>query len=195
MHKYSKARAGIIHPTARTPRLRKGWYMVHMIDDLLSHPKVVETQSHLHHSISKHDHLLRSARISYKLARALGADVRTCVRAAIIHDIDSRKGTLSNHGRIAAQWAASQGEDHAVCHAIETHMYPIGPAPKTREAWVVSLADKAASLTDLTICVTGMLTGRTWDRRRALRASDPYYPGRRHRRRARQRDAAWSRNR
>ncbi|HSH78449.1 MAG TPA: HD domain-containing protein [Herpetosiphonaceae bacterium] len=169
--------------------------MVHMIDDLLSHPKVVETQSHLHHSISKHDHLLRSARISYKLARALGADVRTCVRAAIIHDIDSRKGTLANHGRIAAQWAASQGEDHAVCHAIETHMYPIGPAPRTREAWVVSLADKAASLTDLTICVTGMLTGRTWDRRRALRASDPYYPGRRHRRRARQRDAAWSRNR
>ncbi len=155
--------------------------MVHIISDLLIHPKVVETQSHIHHSISKHDHLLRSARISYKLARVMHADIRTCVRAAMIHDIDSRMGTLRTHGRIAAQWAASQGEDRRVCHAIETHMYPIGPAPRTREAWVVSLADKAASLTDLTICVTGMLTGRTWDRRRVLRASDPYYPSRKRR--------------
>ncbi len=155
--------------------------MVHIISDLLLHPKVVETRSHMHHSISKHDHLLRSARISYKLARVMRADVRTCVRAAMIHDIDSRMGTLRTHGRIAATWAASQGENHAVCHAIETHMYPIGPVPRTREAWVVSLADKAASLTDLTICVTGMLTGRTWDRRRVLRATDPYYPVRKRR--------------
>ncbi len=156
--------------------------MKHIISDLLSHPKVVETQTHLHHSISKHDHLLRSARISYKLARVMRADIRTCVRAAMIHDIDSRLGTLTTHGRVAAEWAAAQGEDRAVCHAIETHMYPFGPAPRTREAWVVSLADKAASLTELTISLTGMLTGRTWNRRRALRATDPYFPMRRRRR-------------
>jgi HD superfamily phosphodiesterase len=153
--------------------------MVHIISDLLVNPKVIETRSHLHHSMSKHDHLMRSARISYKLARALRADVRTCVRAAMIHDIDSRLGTLRTHGRIAARWAAAQGEDHAVCHAVETHMYPLGPAPRTREAWVVSLADKAASITEFTICVTGLLTGRTRHRRRALRATDPYHPGRR----------------
>lgn len=160
--------------------------MVHHITDLLSHPKVVETQAHIHHSLSKHDHLLRSARISSKLARFMGADERVCVRAAMIHDIDSRLGTLTTHGRIAAEWAASQGEDDSVCHAIETHMYPFGPAPRTREAWVVSLADKAASITDLTICVTGMLTGRTWKRRKALCASDPHFFGRKRRfRRAR----------
>lgn len=160
--------------------------MVHIISDLLMHPKVVETRSHIHHSISKHDHLVRSARISYKLALFMHADVRTCVRAALIHDIDSRMGTLRTHGRIAAAWAASLGEDEEVCDAIETHMYPIGPAPRTREGWVVSLADKAASLTDLTICVTGMLTGRTWRYRRVLCATDPYYPRRkRHFRRAR----------
>jgi HD superfamily phosphodiesterase len=156
--------------------------MVHIISDLLAHPKVVETRSHLHHSISKHEHLLRSARISYRLAKVVGADVRTCVRAAVIHDIDSRMGTLTTHGRIAAAWAATVGEDHAVCHAIETHMYPLGPIPRTREAWVVSLADKAASLTDLTICVTGMITGRHWNRRRALCATDPFYPHRKRRR-------------
>src|SRR3712207_1757531 len=115
-------------------QVTEGTYMVHHITDLLSHPKVVETRSHIHHSISKHEHLHRTARISYKLARLIRADVRICVRAAIIHDIDSRLGTLTTHGRIAAQWAAAQGEDERVCHAIETHMYPFGPAPKTREA-------------------------------------------------------------
>ena len=159
--------------------------MHHFIGDLLNHPKVVETQVHIHHSVSKHDHLLRVARISYTLAHFMRADIRTCVRAAMIHDIDSRMGTLTTHGRIAAEWAATQGEDSAVCHAIETHMYPFGPPPRTREAWVVSLADKAASLTDLTISFTGMLTGHTWRRRRALCASDPFYPPRRRLRRVR----------
>ncbi len=150
-----------------------------LIHDLLAHPKVAETQTHMHHSLSKHDHLLRSARISYKLAHVLRADVKTCVRAAMIHDIDSRLGTLTTHGGIAAQWAAAQGELFAVCHAIETHMFPFSPRPRTREAWVVSLADKAASLTDLTIMLTGTVTGTTWRRRRQLSSSDPHFVPRR----------------
>jgi glycyl-tRNA synthetase beta chain/uncharacterized protein len=161
--------------------------MHHIIGDLLAHPKVVETRDHLHHSISKHDHLLRTTRISYNLARFMRADVRTCVRAAIIHDIDSRLGTLATHGRIAAQWAAALGEDTAVCHAIETHMYPFGPAPRTREAWVVSIADKAASLTDLTLFFAGLFSDDARHRRRSLRASDPYYLARKRRRRRLQR--------
>lgn len=152
-----------------------------LITDLLEHPKVRETQTHMHHSISKHDHLMRSARISYKLARVMKADVTICVRAAMIHDIDSRLGTLTTHGGIAARWAAELGESYAVCHAIETHMYPFSPRPRTREAWVVSLADKAASLTDLTITVTGALTGRTWQRRQELRETDPFFEPRKRR--------------
>ncbi len=144
----------------------------HVGADLLQHPKVVETQAHVHHSISKHEHLVRTARISYRLARMLNADVDVCVRAAIIHDIDSRLGTLSTHGRIAAMWAAQQGECEAVCHAIETHMYPIGPKPRTREAWVLSLADKAASLTDLTVALGGLVSKRERERRRERALGD-----------------------
>ncbi len=113
------------------------------------------------------------------------ADVRTCVRAAMIHDIDSQLGTLRTHGSIAARWAEAQGECKEVCQAIETHMYPFGPKPQTREAWVVSLADKAASLTDLTVMLGGLVTGRTFVRRRQLRQSDPYLQMRRRRRRRR----------
>lgn len=97
----------------------------------------------------------------------------------MIHDIDSRMGTLTTHGRIAASWAAALGESDEVCHAIETHMYPFGPKPRTKEAWVVSLADKAASLGDLTVMVGGIMTGRTWQRRRQLKQSDPHFMARR----------------
>ncbi|MEN9937807.1 MAG: hypothetical protein RLZZ387_4386 [Chloroflexota bacterium] len=149
--------------------------MKNHISDLLNHPKVLETQTHIHHSIAKHDHLMRSVKYSYRFARLLRADQRVCVRAALIHDIDSRKGTLTTHGRIAADWAAREGEPPEVCEAIVSHMYPFGPAPRTREAWVLVLADKAATLGDLKQFVRGLLDGSSLERRRRLRASDPFY--------------------
>ena len=152
--------------------------MEQLIADLLAHPKVIETRDHLHHSISKHDHLLRSVKYSSRFARLLRADLRICVRAAMIHDIDSRLGTLTTHGAVAARWAAEQGEPEEVCRAIISHMYPFGPAPKSREAWVLVLADKAASIGDFRQYVRGLLNGSSQATRRRLELSDPYYVSR-----------------
>jgi glycyl-tRNA synthetase beta chain/uncharacterized protein len=146
-----------------------------IINDLLIHPKVMETRDHIHHSIPKHDHLMRSARYSYRLAPLLGANQRVCVRAAILHDLDSRFGTLTTHGAIAARLAADLGEPSEVCDAIISHMYPFGPAPTSREGWVLVVADKLASLSDLTHFVGGLFTGQSLEVRRRLRMSDPFY--------------------
>jgi glycyl-tRNA synthetase beta chain/uncharacterized protein len=145
------------------------------IADLLNHPKVLETRDHMHHSIPKHDHLMRSVKYSYRFARLLRADERVCLRAAIVHDIDSRLGTLTTHGAVAARWAADQGEPDEVCQAIVSHMYPFGPTPTTREGWVLVLADKAASLGDFKQFVRGLLDGSSLATRRRLRESDPHY--------------------
>lgn len=145
-----------------------------IIADLLDHPKVMETRDHIHHSIPKHDHLMRSARYSYQIAPLLNADQRICVRAAILHDLDSRKGTLTTHGAIAARLAADLGEPEAVSQAIISHMYPFGPKPTTREGWVLVVADKMASVSDFTHFVRGIFTGRSLEERRRLRTSDPY---------------------
>jgi glycyl-tRNA synthetase beta chain/uncharacterized protein len=149
--------------------------MQHLIADMLEHPKVAETREHIHHSIPKHDHLMRTVRFSARIARWIGADERTCVRAALIHDIDSRLGTLRNHGQIAARWAAEVGEPDEVCRAIVSHMYPFGPAPTTREAWVLVVADKMASLGDFKQFVRGIPGGLSLEQRRQLRISDPFY--------------------
>lgn len=144
------------------------------IADLLHHPKVTETEDHIHHSIPKRDHLLRTVKYSALFGRWLQADLRICLRAAIIHDIDSRLGTLTTHGAIAAEWAASQGEPQEVCQAIISHMYPFGPAPTSREGWVLVLADKAASMGDLKQFVRGLWDGSSLQTRRRLKASDPH---------------------
>ncbi len=147
------------------------------IFDLLHHPKVAETRDHMHHSIPKHDHLLRSVRYSYRFARLLRADTRTCLRAAMIHDIDSRFGTLTTHGAVAARWAAEQGETDEVCKAIVSHMYPFGPAPVSREGWVLVLADKVASLGDFGQFMRGLINGSSIQTRRRLKQTDPFYHG------------------
>ncbi len=153
--------------------MRPRFPMYH-ISDLLDHPKVIETRDHVHHSIPKHDHLMRSVKYSFQFARLLQADPRICMRAAIIHDIDSRYGTLTTHGTIAARWAASEGEPAEVCAAIESHMYPFGPAPTSREAWVLVLADKIASLGDFSQFVRGLFNGSSLKRRQTLLESDPF---------------------
>ncbi|NTU81835.1 MAG: HD domain-containing protein [Chloroflexales bacterium] len=155
------------------------------IADLLSHPRVIETREHMHHSVPKHDHMMRVARYSYYLAPILGADRRTATRAAILHDIDSRLGTLRTHGAIAAQVAAELGEPEMVSRAIVSHMYPLGPRPTTREGWVLAVADKIASFTDLTSFVGGLFTGRSLKVRRQLCVTDPFYVARVTRRRRR----------
>jgi glycyl-tRNA synthetase beta chain/uncharacterized protein len=156
-----------------------------VIADLLAHPRVAETREHIHHSIPKHDHLMRVARYSYHLAPMLGADRRTAVRAAVLHDLDSRLGTLTTHGAIAARLAAEMGEPEAVSLAIVSHMFPFGPRPTTPEGWVLAVADKMASLSDLTAFVGGLFTGRSLRVRRALCCSDPFYAQRGARRRRR----------
>ena len=146
-----------------------------LIDDLMEHPKITETRDHLHHGISKYEHLLRVTRIAYKMAHLVGADTRVCTRAGLIHDIDSRYGTLHNHGEVAARWAAENGEDQAVCEAIVSHMFPFGPAPTTLEGWVLTVADKAASVADLAAYVKGLVNGSSKERKQQLQSSDPFY--------------------
>ena len=67
------------------------------------------------------------------------------------------------------------GEDEAVCDAIISHMYPFGPAPTTREGWILSVADKAASLADITDYVRGFINGRSRVRKQNLQKSDPFH--------------------
>lgn len=80
--------------------------------------------------------------------------------AALTHDLGmlDRKAKfhsgwqcLSSHPKdsveiLQAQWP---GTDRKVCEAVQSHMFPlyIG-VPKSREGWLLTIADKCAALTD-----------------------------------------------
>ena len=144
------------------------------VQDLLHHPTFLETRWEIHHNVCKSDHFLRSAHYAWMIAVAVRANRRTCARAGLLHDLHSRLGTWSNHGAIAASVASRLGESKDVCEAIVPHMYPLGPAPKSREGWVLVVADKIASVVDTLHFVAHLITGKSLQKRKELRATDIY---------------------
>jgi glycyl-tRNA synthetase beta chain/uncharacterized protein len=126
--------------------------------DLLHHPAVQAMQRTTHHQIPQIDHIARVVAWSSRLEPVLGADMQICRRAALLHDLDAQTGTLLGHAATASRWAADQGEDPRVCAAIASHMFPLGPPPANREGWVLSIADKVATLADLRQVLQQMAT-------------------------------------
>lgn len=111
-----------------------------------------------HGSVSTHAHAVRVARRSLRWARALRLRVSEpeLVRAALLHDYylydwhsTCNKAHAVNHPVIAARNAEADfrltGKERNI---IEAHMWPLPPTrlPRSREAWLVCLADKWCSL-------------------------------------------------
>ena len=99
--------------------------------------------------------LMYSLNVSYRswyIAQKSGWDASVAARAGLLHDFcvyDFRdklpKGQIQAfyHPRVAAKTS----EEYFALHekerqAILSHMFPLGPLPKSREAWVISCIDK-----------------------------------------------------
>lgn len=150
-------------------------------DSILSHPLFLETRQFEHHGDgnSVYDHSLATARVAYAIAKALDLndnEVRSATRAALLHDFfgydwhsdwfkqfQSRYSGLRRighmhafvHGNIAAIRAHRYfGLTSAECDAIASHMFPIAlKMPRTRIAWIVSLADKLVASREMTAAI------------------------------------------
>ena len=98
---------------------------------------------------------MRTAFLAYKMARALGADVRACVRAALLHDVGysgwpSVLKAILGHAVKSARIAEGLGEEGVVVRAVRDHMFPIsGRPPSDRVSLIVWLADKIDCLLEL----------------------------------------------
>ena len=70
------------------------------------------------------------------------------------------------HGHIAAERAKCVfGLSDEECEAIARHMFPLAAIPRTRIAWIVTLADKVVASREMAAAVGGYLSP---SRRRAL---------------------------
>ncbi len=127
--------------------------------DLLQNPDIqrLARRGAHHFSINRLEHSVSAARLSYVLARTLGADARVCARAGVLHDWyfeareehANRVGANVHHYRISAANARGIGEPANVIDAIVTHMWPYGGrSPATLEGWIIWMADNITWVTD-----------------------------------------------
>ena len=119
-----------------------------------------------HGNISTYDHVKSVTRLSFWMNRRLhlGADDRILTVGAFLHDYYLYDWHLTDEGHGLHVFSHSNtAKENAVKHfgiskrtqqVIESHMWPltITKIPKTREAWIVCLADKCVSTRETLLC-------------------------------------------
>ncbi len=129
------------------------------VHDLLDHPDVLRLrQTTAHWRRDRFEHCYAVGKLSYRLAKFFHATVAVAARGGMLHDWyhghqPGRKRFVNadqHHFRISHEAAANYGEHPTVLHAIRTHFWPWGRTmPRTREAWIVWMADNIIWLDDI----------------------------------------------
>lgn len=109
-----------------------------------------------HKNTTRLMHSINVAYISWKLAKKIGCDARTAARIGMLHDFclyDFREKTsgsqVFHHPKVAAETSEERFEiSDKEKKAILSHMFPLGPIPTSREAWIISFADKMCAVTE-----------------------------------------------
>lgn len=120
-----------------------------LVQSILTIPNSKSFNGIRHFQTTRFMHSLNVSYISRLIARKLGWDAQTAARAGLLHDFcvyDFQRDKLPK-GEIQAYYhprvAASTSERHFLIfdkerQAILSHMFPLGPLPESREAWLIS---------------------------------------------------------
>ena len=135
--------------------------------DILTSEKFREAKGQIHHyRTTVASHCLKTAVAGLKLCSILrrigiSVDTRMVVRTALLHDLgmvgrsdlyrNNFECCLKHPGNSASiSKQICKGIDEESLAAIESHMWPLSVrAPKTKEAAILCVADKIASVGDL----------------------------------------------
>ena len=139
-----------------------------ILSDIQSDKTVLEMKQYIQHgNVSTYEHCENVARLSYNINRvfSLHADLQVLLTGAMLHDFylydwhHEDNGEHRLHGFSHAEKARDNAKkyfqiDDETGHVIYCHMWPLnlGRVPRTREAWIVCVADKCSSLYETLFC-------------------------------------------
>ena len=123
------------------------------VSDILTNREFLALNCFKHHyATTRLMHSMNVSYISWLLAKKLGCDAKAAARAGLLHDFclyDFREKPPTGgfqafyHPRVAARNSQEVfGISEREKSAILSHMFPLGPVPKNREAWIITMADK-----------------------------------------------------
>ena len=129
---------------------------VTVIRKLLSHRYVQKLQFFSSHRVkpptqtnNRLKHSIRIAFFAYRLSKLFFQDPKYCTRAGLLHDIGYATVTPEfardhsfDHALAGIQLLKRTNEPTIILDATRTHMFPIGPFPKSVFSFVIWLADK-----------------------------------------------------
>lgn len=105
-----------------------------------------------HRNTSRLMHSINVSYLSWKIARRIKCDESVAARAGLLHDFcpyDFREKTpTGEHQAFYHPKAAVENSERFFNindkekSIIHSHMFPLGPLPRHREAWIITVVDK-----------------------------------------------------
>lgn len=130
--------------------------LVHSILDDAEFKKLTMYKQHL--KTTRFMHSLNVSYISWLVARKFGWDTKVAARAGLLHDfclydfkekLPDGKFQAFYHPKVAARTSEERFSIYEKeRQAILSHMFPLGPLPRSREAWIISCIDKVCAVTE-----------------------------------------------
>lgn len=148
-------------------KIKKQVEFNNIINDILKNDEVISLRYEYHHGISRLDHSLSVAKLTYNICKLFKIDtIKDTTRAALLHDFfhSFEDSSFKGHPTIALKNAKRVFDVNKMQEdIIYNHMFPATlRIPKYKETWIVSLSDKLIAIKECTKYKIPMKIGATF---------------------------------
>ena len=137
-------------------KIKKQVEFDNIIRDILKNEEVISLRYEYHHGISRLDHSLNVARLTYNISKLFKIKTyKDTTRAALLHDFFQEEvadknfvARLRKHPKCALKNATNNFDlSEKQMDIIKSHMFPITfTPPKYLESWIVDVVDDISAI-------------------------------------------------